>query len=85
MDMAEVDLRKLRTIVHQCLKEHKLKNDIRLKKVGFDRGFLRVVIIKNWNPVLDGHKWSSLVRMIGERTRKFYAELSGWALFVEAE
>jgi len=86
--MAEVNLRTLRKIVRECLDEHKLKNDIRLKKVGFSdlaRVTARVVIVKDWNPIQDGHKWSSLVRMIRERTRKLYGELPSWTLIVEAE
>lgn len=91
MNMAEVNLRELRTIVRQCLKEHKLKNEIQLKKVsslgmvGITGAFARLVIIKNWNPIMDGHKWSSLVRMIRERTRKLYGELLNWTLLVEAK
>ena len=86
MNMAEVNLRELRTIVRECLDEHKLKNDIKLKLVRFGgRGFGRIVIIKDWTPIMDGHKWSSLVRMIRERTRKLYGELPSWTLIVEAE
>jgi len=88
MNVAEVNLRELRTIVRRCLDEHELKNDIRLKKVGFSdlaRVTARVVVIKDWNAEQDGHKWNSLVRMIFARTSKLYADLLGWTLFVEAE
>lgn len=86
MNVAEVDLRELRIIVRQCLDEHKLKNDIKLSKVGFGgHGFGRIVTLKDWNSSLDGHKWDPVKRMIRERTRKLYGELPSWALIVEAE
>ena len=86
MNVAEVNLRELRTIVRRCLDEHELKNDIRLKLVNFNgRAWGRIVVIKDWNAEQDGHKWSSLVRMIRERTRKLYGELPSWTLIVEAE
>lgn len=86
--MAEVSLKELRNIVYGCLKELKLDNAVQLRKIGFSdlaRATARVVVIKGWNSSMDGHKWSSLVKMIYERTRELYEGIPGWRLIVEAE